>query len=459
MKKLLAVLVTLLSALPVCATENNLRLLPILPGKSAFTLLPMGTMPLFQVGTTNPGHTAGGGGGGISGTFTATRIPFASGASALTDDADLTFATDTLTVTKIATTTFTGAPIIADDVVINLGTTNSTAFPAIQWNTTQTVDTGMLLTGTTSNHWVIAERQDNSFDFAHGQATDPTLFIHSHNQNTTQWFSARHDGTNSVIATGTGALSLQPSGASILAVNGSSSQVNIRSNSTFGFSSTTAPETNAADTILTRETAATWQMGVDLNGAAIAQTLKACDGITGTDIAGCNLTLAGGRGTGAGTVSDVVVSTGTGLATGTTAQVLVPRLHIEGGLRALTDATATTVFTVTTGNDLSCGGTMFFTVEAADASNQQTTSGSVNFAAADNAAGAGGEACAAAVTGTNSSAATSGTLTVTADATTGTDLCNIRLTATGSLTESVGPRVRYSIVFNPTSSTCAVNPQ
>lgn len=213
------------------------------------------------------------------------------------------------------------------------------------------------------------------------------------------------------------------------------------------------------DVVLFREGAAILQLGTDVNGAAVPQTIKAHDGITGTDIAGSNLTVAGGRGTGAGVASDVVISTGTALATGTTAQTLVARQHIEGGLRALTDATATTVFTVTTGNDLSCGGTLFFTVEAADAANQQTVSGSVAFAAADNAAGAGGEACNASLIGTNATAATSGTLVVTSDATTGTDLCNIRLTATGSLTETVGPRARYSIVFNPTSSSCAVTPQ
>lgn len=212
------------------------------------------------------------------------------------------------------------------------------------------------------------------------------------------------------------------------------------------------------DVFLYREAAAIFQMGTDVNGAAVAQTFKAHDGVTGTDISGASLTVASSRGTGTGN-SDLIFQTATPLATGTTAQTLVTRQHIEASFRALTDATATTVFTVTTGNDLSCGGTMFFTVEAADAANQQTTSGSVNFAAADNAAGAGGEACAAAVTGTNAAAATSGTLTVTADATTGTDLCNVRLTATGSLTETVGPRVRYSIVFNPMSSTCAVTPQ
>jgi hypothetical protein len=47
-------------------------------------------------------NACGGGGGGIggAGTFTATRVPFASSATTLTDDADMTFATDTLKATK-----------------------------------------------------------------------------------------------------------------------------------------------------------------------------------------------------------------------------------------------------------------------------------------------------------------------------------------------------------------------
>lgn len=47
--------------------------------------------------------------GGITGNLTATRVPFASGTSTVTDDTDMTFATDTLTVTKLVATA-SGAP-------------------------------------------------------------------------------------------------------------------------------------------------------------------------------------------------------------------------------------------------------------------------------------------------------------------------------------------------------------
>jgi hypothetical protein len=89
----------------------------------------------------------------------------------------------------------------------------------------------------------------------------------------------------------------------------------------------------AHDLILSRESAAVLQLGVDVNGAAIAQTLKSHDGITGTDVAGANFTLAGGRGTGAGTPGKIILQTATTLGTGTTAQTLATRLTIsEAGL-------------------------------------------------------------------------------------------------------------------------------
>lgn len=75
------------------------------------------------------------------------------------------------------------------------GTGNSTD-GGIQWNTTQTPDTVIFATDPTSNHIVIAEAADRTFDFAHAAATDPALFIHSHNQSTSEWGSLSHNGTS-----------------------------------------------------------------------------------------------------------------------------------------------------------------------------------------------------------------------------------------------------------------------
>lgn len=117
----------------------------------------------------------------------------------------------------------------------------------------------------------------------------------------------------------------------------------------------------SGDVLLYREAAATLQMGSDVNGAAVAQTFKAHDGITGTDVAGASFTWAPGRGTGAGTGASLIFSTATTLATGTTAQTLVARLTLSQGV-VTTDAATLTfadkldmIFSGTTGTKI--GGT------------------------------------------------------------------------------------------------------
>lgn len=71
-------------------------------------------------------------------------------------------------------------------------------------NTIQTPDSTMFNTGSTSNGIIICEYDDRGFDFSHAQQTNPTLFIHSANQSTTEWSSITHDQTNAVISTGEG---------------------------------------------------------------------------------------------------------------------------------------------------------------------------------------------------------------------------------------------------------------
>jgi hypothetical protein len=58
--------------------------------------------------------------------LTSGRIPFATTNGRLTDDADLTFATDTLTVTKIAATELTGNLTFADAINVVLNATTGT---------------------------------------------------------------------------------------------------------------------------------------------------------------------------------------------------------------------------------------------------------------------------------------------------------------------------------------------
>lgn len=79
-------------------------------------------------------------------------------------------------------------------------------------NLSQTPDAPCILTGTLSNSWIMCEEGDKAFDFAHAQATNPTLFIHSADQVTTDWISFNHDGTDGNIDTGAGTLNLGATG-------------------------------------------------------------------------------------------------------------------------------------------------------------------------------------------------------------------------------------------------------
>ena len=69
--------------------------------------------------------------------------------------------------------------------------------------------------------------------------------------------------------------------------------------------------------------------GVNRTGAGIAYTING-SGSFGTDYAGGNITIAGGKGTGTGTPGDVIFSTATSTASGTTLQTLTNRVWIKG---------------------------------------------------------------------------------------------------------------------------------
>lgn len=143
-----------------------------------------------------------GGGGGIT-SLTIGTTPISGGA-----DTQVLF-NDGATVGSDAGFTYDKTTDIATLVGgLNIGGT-TTAFPQLSWNTTQTVDNLLLAVGTTSRALVIVENGDTGFDFAHGQQTTPTLFIHSAAQSTTQWLGLTHNGTNAVLTTGTGNVSIE----------------------------------------------------------------------------------------------------------------------------------------------------------------------------------------------------------------------------------------------------------
>lgn len=106
-----------------------------------------------------------------------------------------------------------------DNFGVQFGNTFGSPDFRLYWNTSQTVDAAYLSTATAQNVLLIAEEGDRAFDFQHGAQTNPTPFIHSATQSTTQWLSLTHNQTDGVITTGTGALSLSPA-SGVVNVNG-----------------------------------------------------------------------------------------------------------------------------------------------------------------------------------------------------------------------------------------------
>lgn len=91
-----------------------------------------------------------------------------------------------------------------------------------------------------------------------------------------------------------------------------------------------SPTFDTYDTIIKRGgAAATVQHGVDVNGAAVAQTIQAANAITGSNLAGGNLTLRPGAGTGTGTISALIFQSPTLGSTGTTVQTQTTRFTID----------------------------------------------------------------------------------------------------------------------------------
>lgn len=93
-----------------------------------------------------------------------------------------------------------------DDIPLTLGSSQDAY---LEWNTDQTNDLLMLGLGNTSRSLVVTEVADMATDYAHGNQTNPTIFVHSADATTiADWISLAHNQTDGVIDVGTGALSL-----------------------------------------------------------------------------------------------------------------------------------------------------------------------------------------------------------------------------------------------------------
>lgn len=411
---------------------------------------------------------SGGGGGGITGSFTATRVPFASGASALTDDSDMTFATDTLTVTKLI------VPTLADLGRITSKSTGSGTpvhfeVPAL---TTLTgadnicIGTASCAAATTANQNVVIG--SNAGDGATTGMTTSVLI--GYNAGTGSNIGAANVAVGSAAldaTTGTSAGSNTAVGANALGgVTSSASNTGIGASAcvsvtTGSFNTCIGAGSNAAAALTTTialgnsaTATASNQMVVGANGLQITDVYWS-EGVTnaspvdvthnatggsGTDIAGAGYYTAGGKGTGSGAPGEWVAQTSAPGSTGTTLQTLASRMWIEGSQKTLTAAAATAVVRIAVPQGTVTGGVFEYVVHADDGTEYQARSGRLNWQAVNK---AGTETC---VVGDGSAietedgsslAASSSTLTYAVTCTSNAaDTVDLEINAVSGLTET-----------------------
>lgn len=203
--------------------------------------------------------------------------------------------------------------------------------------------------------------------------------------------------------------------------------VKVPSNGQYGFTSSSAM-TGAEDLTLRRTAAASLQLGGDVNGAPINQSFRAHNGITGTDIKGASLTLAGGLGTGAAASNPLTLNRVVVKATGTTAQTYSPAMVVcPTKILSNTSATVQAIATITTTSTTAGSVTMDYATTANNGTLQDQDSGVVKVSWNNN-AGTVAAAMTAVVLQSDSDA--SGTLATTPTTTVATNVVTINFTPT-----------------------------
>lgn len=151
------------------------------------------------IGTTAPSSTLHVIGGITSSNLANNgRVVFTDSTGLLTNSSGLTFNGSNLTaLAQVSITPSANASYL---------TLNGAGYPGLTYQAgTQTTATPFLGTNNAQlNGWVIAEGADTGFNFAHPAQTDPTLFIHSHNQNVSQYLALAHDGSSGLVYGGDG---------------------------------------------------------------------------------------------------------------------------------------------------------------------------------------------------------------------------------------------------------------
>lgn len=206
------------------------------------------------------------------------------------------------------------------------------------------------------------------------------------------------------------------------------------------------------DLIISRDAAATLQLGSD-SATPISQTIKTADG-SGTNIAASNLTLGGSRSTGTGVGGDVISITSMTGTSGTAANTTQERSRVIGRFINLTESTATNLVSIALASGKVTGGTATLTVWASDGTDHQALTSEIRFAAVNKA----GTVTATCTQTDGTTAASTGTLTVTYDAIASGNNVILRANATSSLTQTT-LRSRIVITALNGDDTQVVSPQ
>lgn len=188
-----------------------------------------------------------------------------------------------------------------------------------------------------------------------------------------------------------------------------------------------------------------------ISTSAAAYTINGCGG-SGTDNAGAAVKMAGGKSTGTAAGGNTGFQTAFSAATGSTANTLVDRHVIVAQGKALTDASAVSLFEVALPTLQMCGGKIVATIRCTDGTDMQSFTQEIQFAAVNK----GGSYTTAItvdptdlISAVGTKAVSAGTLTSAWTILTGTNKITIQLNADTSLTPSgTNGFVVYYEVFN-----------
>lgn len=337
---------------------------------------------------------------------------------------------------------------------------SSTLFGAIGWNKNVTNHGLTIQTDSTNRTLSLIDKANIAFNYAAVNANTPTLKIFSAAQNTTQWLSLTHDGTNGVIDVGTGSVGIKAAGGTTKlavdvngivavggtwAIGGNFSSILYNGGAYCWSSQANVTSSSSCDASLTRSAAAVIQIGAVNAASPVAQTFQAqgSRGATDTNTAGGNLTVASGVGTGNSVPAQLnLTAPGASATSGTAAQTMVTKIGV-GWTKVVGNNSATTVAQATVATNTVAAGIIHYVCEVFDGTDLQVEEGNISYHLTNKASAFANNTT---TKYGNQQAATSGTIAVTWTLT-AANPSSIQVNCNSSLTPSTGyPRISYDIV-------------